>query len=111
MIYTDGIHLISDTSLQELHSFAQKAGIPETGFRPHLKHPHYRLEQRSEIRAAVVGGAETVPTRFLVLALKKARPFVGQPHDCSTCQLREVCAVINVLLGQDDWLVEPVGNA
>jgi len=78
MIYTDGIHLISDTSLQELHSFAQKAGIPEERFRPHRRHPHYRLEQRSEIRAAVVGGAETVPTRFLVLALKIEKP---EDHD------------------------------
>lgn len=73
MIYTDGLHLISDKSLHDLHAFAQKAGIPEERFRPHRRHPHYRLEQSSEIRAALVGGAEGVSSRGIVKVLRNTR--------------------------------------
>ena len=78
MIYTDGIHLISDVSLQDMHAFAQKAGIPEERFRPHRRHPHYRLEQATEIRAALCAGAEGVSSRGIVKVLRNTR---GARHD------------------------------
>jgi len=58
-------HLVSDSSLDELHAFAAAAGIPERGFdRDHYDVPQ---ERYSELVAL---GAELVDTRTLVRRLR-----------------------------------------
>ncbi len=58
-------HLVSDTSLDELHAFAAAAGIPERGFdRDHYDVPAERYD------ALVALGAELVGTRELVRRLR-----------------------------------------
>ncbi|WP_372593652.1 DUF4031 domain-containing protein [Actinotalea sp.] len=58
-------HLVSDSSLAELHSFAARAGLPERGF----DHDHYDVpaERYDELLAL---GAELVGTRELVRRLR-----------------------------------------
>ena len=58
-------HLVSDTSLSELHEFARRAGIPERGF----DHDHYDypIERYDELVAL---GAEPVSGRELILRLR-----------------------------------------
>ena len=58
-------HLVSDSSLDELHSFARRAGIPERGF----DHDHYdvSLEHRE---AMIALGAEPVTGRELLRRLQ-----------------------------------------
>lgn len=57
-------HLVSDTSLAELHAFARAAGIPERGFdADHYDVPDERYD------ALVAAGAEPVPSRELLQRL------------------------------------------
>ena len=66
-------HLVSDSTLDELHSFARRAGIPERGF----DHDHYDvpLERREQLIAL---GAEAVTGRELLRRLQAAGLRVTQ---------------------------------
>jgi Protein of unknown function (DUF4031) len=58
-------HLVSDTSLEELHAFAESAGIPRRGFdRDHYDVPDDQHDRLVEL------GAEAVDTRELVRRLR-----------------------------------------
>lgn len=60
-------HLVSDTSLQELHDFARLLGVPERGFQG----DHYDIPE--ELRAQAIDlGAQPVSSRELVQALYAA---------------------------------------
>ncbi|HIY67323.1 MAG TPA: DUF4031 domain-containing protein [Candidatus Agrococcus pullicola] len=57
-------HLVSDTSLDELHAFAARAGIPRRGFQgDHYDVPVERIDE------LVALGAQPVPPRELVRRL------------------------------------------
>jgi predicted HAD superfamily phosphohydrolase len=60
-------HLVSDSSYDELHAFAERVGIPRRGFQG----DHYDIpeEYREELIAA---GAEQVESRELVRRLRGA---------------------------------------
>lgn len=58
-------HLVSDASLEELHAFARRAGIPERAF--DLDHYDYPTDRRD---ALVALGALEVSTRELVRRLR-----------------------------------------
>ena len=58
-------HLVSDTSLEELHAFAAAAGIPARGF--DLDHYDVPAERYDDLAAL---GAELVGTRELVRRLR-----------------------------------------
>ena len=66
-------HLVSDTSLDELHAFARLAGIPERGF----DHDHYDYpeERRDQLIAL---GAQPVTGRELLSRLQSAGLRVTQ---------------------------------
>ena len=60
-------HLVSDSSLAELHRFADANGIPRRGFQG----DHYDIPE--EFREAMIdGGATVVESRELVRRLKAA---------------------------------------
>jgi hypothetical protein len=60
-------HLVSDDSLEELHAFARRAGIPARGFQG----DHYDIPE--DHRPAVLdAGACAVPSRELVRRLRGA---------------------------------------
>ena len=66
-------HLVSDTSLDELHAFAAAAGIPDRGF----DHDHYDYpEDRREMLIGL--GAEPVTGKQLVARLTAAGLRVSQ---------------------------------
>ncbi|RII92230.1 DUF4031 domain-containing protein [Clavibacter michiganensis] len=66
-------HLVSDASLEELHSFARAAGIPERAFdRDHYDVPE---ERHAEL---VARGAEPVSNRDLVRRLQASGLRVTQ---------------------------------
>ncbi len=60
-------HLVSDTSLEELHEFARRLGLPARGF----DHDHYDVpaDRYDEVVAA---GAQPVPARDVLGALRGA---------------------------------------
>ncbi|WNB85274.1 DUF4031 domain-containing protein [Cellulomonas sp. ATA003] len=58
-------HLVSDTSLDELHAFAAAAGIPRRGF----DRDHYDVPDEQHTRLVELG-AEPVGTRELVRRLR-----------------------------------------
>jgi hypothetical protein len=71
-------HLVSDTSLDELHAFARRLGLPERAFQG----DHYDVTD--ELRdCAIAEGARPVDSRTLVVALRSAglrkRPAPHQP--------------------------------
>lgn len=58
-------HLVSDTSLDELHAFARAAGIPERAFdRDHYDVPEERYD------ALIAAGAHLIDGRDLVRRLR-----------------------------------------
>ncbi|HZB43187.1 MAG TPA: DUF4031 domain-containing protein [Ilumatobacter sp.] len=60
-------HLVSDSSLDELHRFAAAHGIPRRGFQG----DHYDVPE--ELRPDLIaGGAQVVPSRELVRRLRHA---------------------------------------
>lgn len=66
-------HLVSDSSLDELHAFAAAAGIPERGFdHDHYDYPEERYEQ------LVAQGAEPVTGKQLVERLQRSGLRVSQ---------------------------------
>lgn len=65
MIYTDGIHMMSDESLEELHEFAKKIGLKRHRFHNHPRHPHYDLTKERE-RFAYLYGAKKVSSKSIV---------------------------------------------
>ena len=74
-------HLVSDSSLDELHSFARRAGIPERGF----DHDHYDvpLERREAIIAL---GALPVSGRELLSRLQRSGLRVTQAQKMRLAQ-------------------------
>ncbi len=60
-------HLASDTSLEELHAFARRAGLPERGF----EGDHYDVPEE-RYAALVAAGALPVPGRELVRRLQRS---------------------------------------
>lgn len=74
MIITDGIHLVSTESEEELHSFAAGLGLKREWYhggqkRPqHLKRkrPHYDLTTKRAVKRAVESGAGMVTGRHLL---------------------------------------------
>jgi len=66
-------HLVSDSSLVELHAFARAAGIPERGFdHDHYDYPAHRYDE------LVAQGAEPVTGKQLVARLSASGLRVAQ---------------------------------
>ena len=66
-------HIVSDSSLDELHAFAERAGIPRRGF----DHDHYDVPER-KWDELVAMGAEPVGVRDLVERLQASGLRVSQ---------------------------------
>lgn len=60
-------HVVSDTSLAELHAFARWIGVPERGFQG----DHYDIPEQVRV-TAIEEGAVAVTSRELVAALYAA---------------------------------------
>jgi hypothetical protein len=60
-------HLVSDASYEELHAFAERAGVPEEAF----EGDHYDVPQE-RYQALVEAGARPVAGRDLLLALQRS---------------------------------------
>jgi len=43
MIITDGVHVVSTESEEELHKFARKVGLKRQWYQNHPRHPHYDI--------------------------------------------------------------------
>jgi hypothetical protein len=72
-------HLVSDTSVEELHAFADRLGIPRRAFQG----DHYDVTD--ELRdCAIAEGARAVTSRDVVRALRAAglrkHPTAGHHH-------------------------------
>lgn len=71
-VFADGsCHLTSDTSLEELHEFAERIGLKRRWFQGG-RHPHYDLNA-SKRALAVASGAHEVDRRGLVAAFRRLR--------------------------------------
>lgn len=76
-IFTDGVHLVSDTSVDELHEFAQGIGLKREWFQDKLREPHYDMTVRWRAKRAEDHGAIVVSTREIIMALRRWRTAVG----------------------------------
>lgn len=65
MIFTDGIHLVSNKDIEELHSFAEKIGLKKEWFQDHKKYKHYDLFG-NKTALAISNGAKLVTAREIV---------------------------------------------
>lgn len=67
MIITDGVHLISDRSLGELHDFAFDIGLKKCWFQGgKRRHPHYDLPKKVRLAVLIEWGAQMVTVKELV---------------------------------------------
>ena len=66
MILTDGTHLMSDESTEELHQFANSIGLRRSWFQDDRLHPHYDLTTRRMANKAILCDAVKVSPRELV---------------------------------------------
>jgi hypothetical protein len=73
VIYTDGVHIVSDSSIQELHEFADKTGINRRWFHPSIRHPHYDVLSGTVLDKVVKNGAVMVSSRELVKKIRSAK--------------------------------------
>jgi len=77
MIYTDGVHLVSDKSLAELHEFARVLKLKPEWFQnaaDQVHHnPHYDLTTARAKRRALVAGAVLTTPREILRALDRLR--------------------------------------
>lgn len=72
MILTDGIHLMTDGNISELHDFAiGKLGFSRGWFQDDKNHPHYDLTTYRVFERAVKLGAKEVSPKELVLRCSK----------------------------------------
>ena len=71
MILTDGKHLVSDTSLDELHRFARKIKLKKQWFQNHPQHPHYDLTTDRAVRRALDAGAKHMLQKELLKRMVK----------------------------------------
>lgn len=71
MIYTDGTHLITTGSLDNLHDFAHKMGLRREWFQNHGKYPHYDLTTNRAFRRALDAGAKLVSSKDIIKLLSK----------------------------------------
>lgn len=76
MIYTDTIHLISDSSVDELHRFAVGIGLRHEWFQDHPLRPHYDL-MKNKKKKAVEAGAKKVSSREIVEILRSS-PYIHE---------------------------------
>lgn len=60
MIITDGTHLVSTESEEELHLFARKMGLKRQWYQNHPQHPHYDLTTKRATERAYQHGAKKV---------------------------------------------------
>lgn len=71
MMYSDGVHLISDTSVEELHEFCKKINIKRCWFHYSSRFPHYDIPKKRRadffINYPLV---KKVTSREIVLLLK-----------------------------------------
>lgn len=76
MIFTDGVHLVSDIpgeeGERELHDFARKLRLRRGWFQRHPVHPHYDLTTARAVRRAYDAGAQATTSREI------ARMFTGR---------------------------------
>lgn len=73
MICTDGVHLISTDSLEELHDFAiHKMKFKKEWFQWHTVYPHYDLTTSKAKQRALKEGAVLIEGTELVHYLKEA---------------------------------------
>lgn len=66
MIITDGVHLVSTESEDELHEFAEKLGLKREWYQKHNRHPHYDLTTKRAAARALALGAKKVGTLYLI---------------------------------------------
>lgn len=73
MIYTDGVHLITDGDPGELHRFARAIGLKRKWYQDNPRHPHYDLTSPRMVHKAVKSGAKQVDRRELVRIISNCR--------------------------------------
>jgi hypothetical protein len=71
MIYTDGTHVISDISLDELHAFAKLIGFKKEWFQDNKKYQHYDLTTKRAYIRAIKAGAKKITSKEIIKILKK----------------------------------------
>jgi len=76
-IFTDGVHLVSDTSIEELHEFAQRIGLKREWFQDRSRYPHYDMTVRWRAKRVEDHGAILVSTKDIIMALRRWRTAVG----------------------------------
>lgn len=73
MIFTDGIHMISDRSIDELHAFAWSMDLKRCWFHNPRgrRRPHYDLTRKGALDAAIEHGVVGISPLDLVGILRE----------------------------------------
>lgn len=86
MIFTDGIHVISSNSLDELHDFAlNKLKFKPEWFQNHPRHPHYDTIYPSKKKLALKHGAKLVRKEEISIRIKAFVNWPAESRDIVDC--------------------------
>jgi len=69
MILTDGIHLVTDGEMEELHAFASEIGCKRNWFQNHPQCPHYVI-WGARLKKAFEKGAKRVSAKNLIKVVR-----------------------------------------
>jgi len=72
MIFTDNIHLISDTSVEELHAYAASVGIKRCWYHSSSKYIHYDIPKRRRANFASTHNITCISGKEIVAKLRAA---------------------------------------
>lgn len=73
MIYTDGVHIVSSVSIDDLHDFAVFIGLSGRYFRDKV-YPHYDIPNPVLRRKALFAGAKLVSSMEMMEIIKSKTP-------------------------------------
>lgn len=75
-------HMVSDTSLSELHAFAARLGLKRAWFQNHQRVPHYDLVASMRVKA-LAAGAVAVTGQDLVRRATRPATITTPPQPAS----------------------------
>ncbi len=71
MIYFDGVHMMTDDAISELHYTARRLRIKREWFQDHHRHPHYDVWGKPAERVAKDSKVIVTTTREMLRACRR----------------------------------------
>ncbi len=103
MIYSDGVHVVSDVSIEDLHEQMQKIGIKRCWYHSSSKHKHYDIPKRKRETFFIDNPEVQKVTPQRIVEICKHVEVMNTPLDLTP---EEVDKIIDRVMKEDPWTFE-----